>query len=242
MCDFTLASSLFFFLMIRPPPRPTRTDTLFPYPTLFRSQWRVNNFPYDWTDAPDKVLDRYYLVKSQMNDLWDSAPMGLARAAKDDRRTRWEKAVAGTETAMRESISSLYAQAGEVSDEMEKAFAAANAGRGYSGPWARWQAAYALRDKRNAIYDTVKALKDAWFEGIPDLQGMVEELKAVMVFTVKGRSDLLGEVGKYRSEYGFFLPSAEQSGYINMPEGVRQAYIKDLVTSLDIEEIGRAHV
>src|SRR3546814_14770403 len=28
----------FFFLMIRRPPRSTRTDTLFPYPTLFRSQ------------------------------------------------------------------------------------------------------------------------------------------------------------------------------------------------------------
>src|SRR3546814_2795430 len=27
-----------FFLMIRPPPRSTRTDTLFPYTTLFRSQ------------------------------------------------------------------------------------------------------------------------------------------------------------------------------------------------------------
>src|SRR3546814_15650150 len=28
----------FFFLMIRRPPRPTRTDTLFPYTTLFRSK------------------------------------------------------------------------------------------------------------------------------------------------------------------------------------------------------------
>src|SRR3546814_17807715 len=28
---------LFFFLMIRLPPRSTRTDTLFPYTTLFRS-------------------------------------------------------------------------------------------------------------------------------------------------------------------------------------------------------------
>src|SRR3546814_10851476 len=28
---------LIFFLMIRRPPRPTRTDTLFPYTTLFRS-------------------------------------------------------------------------------------------------------------------------------------------------------------------------------------------------------------
>src|SRR3546814_1038538 len=36
----------FFFLMIRRPPRSTRTDTLFPYTTLFRSwrrssRWRV---------------------------------------------------------------------------------------------------------------------------------------------------------------------------------------------------------
>src|SRR3546814_14970790 len=30
----------FFFLMIRRPPRSTRTDTLFPYTTLFRSRCR----------------------------------------------------------------------------------------------------------------------------------------------------------------------------------------------------------
>src|SRR3546814_6812906 len=30
-------SSIFFFLMIRQPPRSTRTDTLFPYTTLFRA-------------------------------------------------------------------------------------------------------------------------------------------------------------------------------------------------------------
>src|SRR3546814_12228846 len=31
---------LFFFLKIRRPPRSTRTDTLFPYTTLFRSEER----------------------------------------------------------------------------------------------------------------------------------------------------------------------------------------------------------
>src|SRR3546814_20610404 len=31
---------VFFFLMIRLPPRSTRTDTLFPYTTLFRSMWK----------------------------------------------------------------------------------------------------------------------------------------------------------------------------------------------------------
>src|SRR3546814_3576838 len=32
--------SIFFLLMIRRPPRSTRTDTLFPYTTLFRSHSR----------------------------------------------------------------------------------------------------------------------------------------------------------------------------------------------------------
>src|SRR3546814_17615231 len=35
-CDYVVL--LFFFLIIRRPPRSTRTDTLFPYTTLFRSK------------------------------------------------------------------------------------------------------------------------------------------------------------------------------------------------------------
>src|SRR3546814_5304607 len=37
----------FFFLMIRRPPRSTRTDTLFPYTTLFRSpRWLSRHQPW----------------------------------------------------------------------------------------------------------------------------------------------------------------------------------------------------
>src|SRR3546814_15046902 len=35
-----------FFLMIRPPPRSTRTDTLFPYTTLCRSQHRGRSMDF----------------------------------------------------------------------------------------------------------------------------------------------------------------------------------------------------
>src|SRR3546814_13152298 len=35
--SYSFFSHFFFFLMIRRPPRSTRTDTLFPYTTLFRS-------------------------------------------------------------------------------------------------------------------------------------------------------------------------------------------------------------
>src|SRR3546814_18948338 len=37
MSTVSLGYLFFFFLMIRRPPRSTRTDTLFPYTTLFRS-------------------------------------------------------------------------------------------------------------------------------------------------------------------------------------------------------------
>src|SRR3546814_266236 len=46
----TLILSVFFFLMIRLPPRSTRTDTLFPYTTLFRSRLVVLG---DFNIAPD---------------------------------------------------------------------------------------------------------------------------------------------------------------------------------------------
>src|SRR3546814_16739575 len=36
-------SFVFFFLMIRRPPRSTRTDTLFPYTTLFRSDPQLDD-------------------------------------------------------------------------------------------------------------------------------------------------------------------------------------------------------
>src|SRR3546814_18140841 len=42
----------FFFLRIRRPPRSTRTDTLFPYTTLFRSQ----AFPYFNNDLGRQTL------------------------------------------------------------------------------------------------------------------------------------------------------------------------------------------
>src|SRR3546814_12272186 len=60
MCH-DITSIFFFFLMIRRPPRSTRTDTLFPYTTLFRS-WlneRLDQKPddVDWmADTVDELI------------------------------------------------------------------------------------------------------------------------------------------------------------------------------------------
>src|SRR3546814_11917861 len=56
-------SILFLFLMIRRPPRSTRTDTLFPYTTLFRSV----------DDAAQGITD---IVRGC--DLLDSTPRQIA--------------------------------------------------------------------------------------------------------------------------------------------------------------------
>src|SRR3546814_2450928 len=52
----------FFFLMIRRPPRSTRTDTLFPYTTLFRSSYAADfesmgraNFTLSWAYTKTKI-------------------------------------------------------------------------------------------------------------------------------------------------------------------------------------------
>src|SRR3546814_19576658 len=54
LSQYTLPVYIFFFLMIRRPPISTRTDTLFPYTTLFRS----------WT-SDQHCLSRSFLGHSQ---------------------------------------------------------------------------------------------------------------------------------------------------------------------------------
>src|SRR3546814_2080458 len=46
--------------MIRRPPRSTRTDTLFPYTTLFRSQWAQRDF--------EAIGDEAFVPASQTRD------------------------------------------------------------------------------------------------------------------------------------------------------------------------------
>src|SRR3546814_10275513 len=58
------AFCVFFFLMIRRPPRSTRTDTLFPYTTLFRSAAprraeRPEHRDPQWREGRARRVDRH---------------------------------------------------------------------------------------------------------------------------------------------------------------------------------------
>src|SRR3546814_955874 len=65
---------LFFFLMIRRPPRSTRTDTLFPYTTLFRSGKENGRL-----QAPRRQLEEFGISARHVTNAIDEIErLGLA--------------------------------------------------------------------------------------------------------------------------------------------------------------------
>src|SRR3546814_13815260 len=68
----------FFFLMIRRPPRSTRTDTLFPYTTLFRSPvvFSAALAPFAPLPFVEKSDDGYRLVEEEPADEHHAASFG----------------------------------------------------------------------------------------------------------------------------------------------------------------------
>src|SRR3546814_8775418 len=78
---------LFFFLRIRRPPRSTRTDTLFPYTTRFRSEghavldlFKAATVRYFVTGQPQNVLQA--TSAQQENDMYAFVEQGVCRLKK----------------------------------------------------------------------------------------------------------------------------------------------------------------
>src|SRR3546814_5059784 len=75
--------SSFFFLMRRRPPRSTRTDTLFPYTTLFRSAGSVDlgaaglgDLYGHLTDAARAAVDQHLLAGPNIGPVYQPFPGG----------------------------------------------------------------------------------------------------------------------------------------------------------------------
>src|SRR3546814_10810284 len=89
----------FFFLMIRRPPRSTRTDTLFPYTTLFRSNTRLVNMTAITNEAYNNsgVNMRVRLVKTLQVNYADNTDNGDAL----EKLTRSEEHTSELQSLMR---------------------------------------------------------------------------------------------------------------------------------------------
>src|SRR3546814_14774087 len=74
MCVSNVIRIIIFFLMIRLPPRSTRTDTLFPYTTLFRSRHIV--------ERVERRLARHLPVAAEHLPLIFATPDRLAEVAR----------------------------------------------------------------------------------------------------------------------------------------------------------------
>src|SRR3546814_9023009 len=71
--DGCLYFQSFFFLMIRRPPRSTRTDTLFPYTTLFRSTFAASLI------ATDDIIHLFYSTDDRRSEEHTSELQSLMR-------------------------------------------------------------------------------------------------------------------------------------------------------------------
>src|SRR3546814_655894 len=78
----------FFFLMIRRPPRSTRTDTLFPYTTLFRSGLMET----DWAENRAKIPEGW--IRSALGSIIDTV---FDSGERERFRTRVERVNGKTE-------------------------------------------------------------------------------------------------------------------------------------------------
>src|SRR3546814_4340119 len=76
--------SLFFFLMIRRPPRSTRTDTLFPYTTLFRSMYGTL---YDVHSVVDACEKQYPGKGKDISVLWRQKQLEYAWLRRSEEHT-----------------------------------------------------------------------------------------------------------------------------------------------------------
>src|SRR3546814_8622083 len=59
--------------MIRRPPRSTRTDTLFPYTTLFRSQWKQQDVRARLAETPQQLAEVLGPIADAGVDIFDGS-------------------------------------------------------------------------------------------------------------------------------------------------------------------------
>src|SRR3546814_9467586 len=108
-------SSVFFFLMIRRPPRSTLTDALFPYTTLFRSirsSWArsTRRTASSWRRSPAAAPDRASCRTRSRANITASAP----------RRGRSEEHTSELQSLMRISYAVFCLKKKKITPEIEE--------------------------------------------------------------------------------------------------------------------------
>src|SRR3546814_2976953 len=103
----------FFFLMLRRPPKSTRTDTLFPYTTLVRSDVAVRAHPVVGQAVPGREDQRLDLRREKCEAVDQPGRLGIVErdvqpaARFACRQQRWEEHTSELQSLMRLSYAVL---------------------------------------------------------------------------------------------------------------------------------------
>src|SRR5881409_3737334 len=224
----------FFFLMIRRPPRSTRETTLFPYTTLFRSEWATSAFERRHSLLAIVTYPvNAALVVTALGRLTSGAPFTPlvgsdinGDGARNDRAFVFDPATA-SDPSVATAISTLLATAPPpVRDCLRRQLGHAAGRNSCTGPWQpaldfqiNWRPAYFGPARRLTVsLLTVNLLGglDQWLHGAANLHGwgFTAAPDAVLLY-VRG-FDPAGPQYRYAVN-GRFGPTAGANGGVIVP-------------------------
>lgn len=175
-------------------------------------QAKQADLDYESGEDPQKVLDRYYVQKRHISVVFKGNPELRSYRPK----SRFEEAAARWKGDYGKQVSLSYAEVAKVREAMDKAAQAKD-----------WSAYYALKDKRTALYDQIRGLKNAQYRSMPELDEFESEVSALLYFQKPGRKGTFVGDGSVD-----FIPSNEQQNFLSMPQAVKEAYLDDLLAAL----------
>lgn len=175
--------------------------------------WKIGELSYSdngKNNNNDAVLAEYYRYKRARSDLFKTHPE--LRGTKP--KTPWEKEVEKWRGDVYAQISATYAEVDRVRAAMDAAAKAKD-----------WTTYYALKDKRTALYDQVRAIQNRQYRELPELADYQNDVRAAVVF---------GQNAKKTGQDIEFIPSNEEASYLNMTPAVREAYVRDLTDKMSL--------
>jgi len=179
-------------------------------------QHAQSQLDYESTDKPEAVLDKYYVQKRHIADLFKQNPN--LRSFKE--KSEAVKAINKWRGDFGNQIFATYQEINGVKAAMDKAVKGKD-----------WKNFYALKAKRTALYDHVKALRNEQYRQLPGLDEFEADVSAVLYFQKPGKKGSFVGDGDVR-----FITSNEEMKFLSMPPAVRTAYVDKLIGQLEIPE------
>lgn len=181
--------------------------------------WKIGEMSYEQgSDDPQATLDRYHQYRRNLSDLWKANPNLLSERVD----TPYEKMVNAWRGDVSRQIGAMYDEVGLLKPAMDAAAQAKD-----------WKNYYALRGKRDALYDAIKLMKNRAYRSFPDLANLEADVQAMLVFASQGDAAKLAKV--IGTDVDLFVSSNEEAHFLSMPDEVKQAFVQDLVAALDTE-------